>query len=144
MEKIYEPLSRTKRNSFQTFRLRRKLSSVPDLWSNGEWMTRGAAFYAPLEAHVKKAILGYLNVADFQVSCDNIFSHLYRESQIYADFGVWFTFEEFVALCLKDLAVDGFLKLTTMRDTSLNGFYQRKVVCFVDPARVLIEVVEQP
>ena len=132
MNRISEPLPRVKRNKFRTARLRKKLSNVPEKWSNGQCITRSTDYYAPLEAHVKSAIFEYLKLARHQVSCDEIFSHLYAETEIYADFGVWFTFEEFVALCLKDLATDGFLKLTAVRDYSLDGFYRRKVMCFLE------------
>ena len=124
MEKISEVLPKSKRNNFQ----------VKDF-------SYGSEVLITWEITVKNAILEFLHETSKsslgRVSCGQIHNHLLYKVNLYFDFDiwdsgdVWTTKEDFTFVCIKDLANEGYLKLTRPTMTkSIFGFRQREVVCF--------------
>ena len=93
-----------------------------------------------LTAKVKNAIVDHLKtVGDTKVTCFSIFYHLLDDTEVYrcTDTSIGMTDDEakeFTAMCIKEMANAGFVKLDWLNDYSLTGFLLRRVECFYENA----------
>ena len=81
---------------------------------------------------VKKAVLRYLVASknfQYRVSCEKIYNYFGYKTQFYHSFDLYEE-EDFTYLCIKDLAIEGYLKVSDNSDKTVYGFRQREIVYF--------------
>ena len=133
MEKIYRNLPKSKRNKFRVDQIDASNDVVV-------WMSR-----------IKRDILQNLDRIYYhstrysedqlpdRITCEDLL-HCLREDGSYlrdepdfVEYQIGYNQDEFTYLCIKQLANDGYLKLSFNNDTSDEGFGWREVMCFMDP-----------
>ena len=118
MERISKVLPKSKRNKFRIEDIKNRSENF------GTWVIR-----------VKIAVIEYLTEATHQVTCEGISDHLEFDTDFYTDFALLsYKYEEFTFLCIRDMANDGHIKVSSNKDASDFGFRQRKVLCFQENA----------